>query len=177
MQDEKVKVSYGIRDAVIVGIAGAYLVTVAAMVVVLPANATDARGALPDGSFGLSQFALNLPYLQHVHAKMVAIGSPADKITEKIEFLKMAFVTMFSVYGIGIVAALAIFLMLGITTDPVTLLLRRFPTSSHVGGGIAYCVIVAGAGLCCWIAVDGLGPLAPTMPGGRYVDYIIKSDT
>jgi hypothetical protein len=168
---------YSSREAIILGIPVLYLVIVAMMIF----NVPPVRDYIEENSTvgvlaSIFGHAMQFPYVERVRSKMLSMGLSDALIVVKLNFLAASFVIMATIYGIAFALAIILFLAKGITGDPVVNRLRQFPISSHLVALPFYGIVLGGSGLCAYIAIDGIGLLAPSNIVARWTDHIVTND-
>ena len=167
----------GQREGTIAAVTASYLIVVALTVSnLVPLRSYIQSHSAPAVISAAIKQAMQVPYLHRVQAKMIVIKAPQERIARKLEFLAASFVIMVGLYGFAIVAAIITFLVQGIRRDPTTIRLGRFPASSHFAAAPFHGIVLAGAALSFWVAIDGLGELAPLIVEGSSTDYIVVTN-
>ena len=166
----------GKRDLAAILLVGAYLLITSISV----SNIVPVRFFVQNSKDPLivayTKQAMRLPYIGRVETKMLEIGASSSEITRKVGFMAASLVTMIGLYcGLGLVGSVLL-LPLDIRNDPAALRLSRVPALQHLILLPFAMVMLGGAGLFFWMAVDGFGILAPDIVEGRYADYIVEND-
>jgi hypothetical protein len=173
---EKLK-TYGSREAITIAVPILYLILTAMMI----SDLIPARSYLEEHANGnlLAEIlgrTAHFPYLERVRDKMLSMGLSGAEVSAKQSFLASSFVILTATYGIAFILTVLFFVMRGIGRDPTTSRFRKFPSSSHLAALPFFCIIPAGSALSAYVAINGIGQLAPSEVIGRWTDFIVIND-